>query len=788
MKMGRVIRRYKEHIFSIFFLALGFLVILYTTFELNYIISLDGDNVPQTFALYSFSAKALLNKELPLWNPYLWGGISNIGSTITEAMYPINWFLGLFSYDASSEIVSYKMIISNIIIHLFIYYCGLFFLQKRMGIESMCIRSAIALLSIYSFSFCIYFYNATWYSYLDVVCWFPVIIHLSVLIIEEVETKKSMVWICLLGVLFANEVTIGIGPTMILMAIFTVLLFVYDGFKKKRLKSNIIRISLSGGLGILLSLPLLLIVMTFTKRCARYVDGLNQFISGNDKLPYDTFIAHSAGLDDLKAMFNFLPSVSWMSISAFLLLMAIIGCFVKENGNVSFKNWALGGFIYSVLYCISLFVVDFVYYIPFLNSMREPFMYGIFVNIFATLLVVNLISSLIRKKNNNIYTISDLHDFFTNNFNDYKIMLIILLFIICYNYLPKNISFSKILFLLLFLGCIILYFGGKKNICKFLIMMIVVLNMYSIMPLINSGNISGIESISRVDQINKYNKEAINNTICQQGGKFISYGNSVLPANTGSIIDLKDMVGYFNPTTEIGVNINLHMDFIKKSELLDIKYVLLNQNNEKDLLEWFENAYGSKTELVETVKLYTSYDSLVPENVDIFISDMAGNKGWVVYEVEYYNGNSSYNEIMEWINNNDNDLKKIANVNIDIESGKNLANTFVSCGVGEYNINFIDESYNKKQYSIYSSKPGILVLTEIYDPGWRAYINGRAVDVLNVDYSNIGISIPAGDIELELRYEPREIIMGYIVQLLFILFFAICIFVYVYKLKIKGKK
>ena len=113
MKMGRVIRRYKERIFSIFFLSLGFLVILYTTFELNYIISLDGDNVPQTFALYSFSAKALLNKELPLWNPYLWGGISNIGSTITEAIYPINWFLGLFSYDASSEIVSYKMIISN---------------------------------------------------------------------------------------------------------------------------------------------------------------------------------------------------------------------------------------------------------------------------------------------------------------------------------------------------------------------------------------------------------------------------------------------------------------------------------------------------------------------------------------------------------------------------------------------------------------------------------------------------------------------------------------------------
>ena len=68
--------------------------------KVNWIFSLDGDTAPQTYALYSLVGQTLHEGEIPLWNPNIWGGISNIGSPITEAFYPINWILCYIFYRA----------------------------------------------------------------------------------------------------------------------------------------------------------------------------------------------------------------------------------------------------------------------------------------------------------------------------------------------------------------------------------------------------------------------------------------------------------------------------------------------------------------------------------------------------------------------------------------------------------------------------------------------------------------------------------------------------------------
>ncbi len=59
-----------------------------------------------------------------------------------------------------------------------------------------------------------------------------------------------------------------------------------------------------------------------------------------------------------------------------------------------------------------------------------------------------------------------------------------------------------------------------------------------------------------------------------------------------------------------------------------------------------------------------------------------------------------------------------------------------------------------------SDAPGLLVLSEIYDPGWHAYVDGRPVDVLPADYALRGVPIPAGAHTVELRYEPRSLRIG----------------------------
>ena len=50
--------------------------------------------------------------------------------------------------------------------------------------------------------------------------------------------------------------------------------------------------------------------------------------------------------------------------------------------------------------------------------------------------------------------------------------------------------------------------------------------------------------------------------------------------------------------------------------------------------------------------------------------------------------------------------------------------------------------------------PGLLVLTDFWEKGWRAYVGGRAAPILRTDYALRGVRLPAGPAVVEFRYEP----------------------------------
>ncbi|MGB3307687.1 MAG: YfhO family protein [Thermomicrobiales bacterium] len=56
--------------------------------------------------------------------------------------------------------------------------------------------------------------------------------------------------------------------------------------------------------------------------------------------------------------------------------------------------------------------------------------------------------------------------------------------------------------------------------------------------------------------------------------------------------------------------------------------------------------------------------------------------------------------------------------------------------------------------------PGLLVVSEIYDKGWKAYVDGKRVDLLQTNGALRGVPLPAGEHTVELRYEPVELRAG----------------------------
>jgi hypothetical protein len=60
--------------------------------------------------------------------------------------------------------------------------------------------------------------------------------------------------------------------------------------------------------------------------------------------------------------------------------------------------------------------------------------------------------------------------------------------------------------------------------------------------------------------------------------------------------------------------------------------------------------------------------------------------------------------------------------------------------------------------------PGLLVMREVYADGWRAFIDGREVDVLPTDAVLRGVPISAGTHVIEIRYAPASLRWGLLIS------------------------
>jgi hypothetical protein len=73
---------------------------------------------------------------------------------------------------------------------------------------------------------------------------------------------------------------------------------------------------------------------------------------------------------------------------------------------------------------------------------------------------------------------------------------------------------------------------------------------------------------------------------------------------------------------------------------------------------------------------------------------------------------------------------------------------------------------NRIEVQTKSISPAILVLSENHYPGWRAYVDGKSVEVMRVDYNLRGVAVPAGSHLVKFVYRPKSVLVGLIISLL----------------------
>ena len=71
----------------------------------------------------------------------------------------------------------------------------------------------------------------------------------------------------------------------------------------------------------------------------------------------------------------------------------------------------------------------------------------------------------------------------------------------------------------------------------------------------------------------------------------------------------------------------------------------------------------------------------------------------------------------------------------------------------------------KVQISAITSGDGMLVLSDAYYPGWHAYRDGVECQIYRANYVMRAVSLPKGYHDIEFRYEPLSVILGFAISL-----------------------
>ena len=149
---------------------------------------------------------------------------------------------------------------------------------------------------------------------------------------------------------------------------------------------------------------------------------------------------------------------------------------------------------------------------------------------------------------------------------------------------------------------------------------------------------------------------------------------------------------------------------------------------------------------------------------------------------------------IEWVSSADEEILKLEEVDLKTTVVVNerfraeVNQEFTAKGTAQ--VELISQQPNELIYEISAEEDDLVVFSEMYyQPGWQAYLNGQEVPHFRANYLLRAMNIPAGEHQLEFRFEPQVIKTGSSIALgSTILLALILIGGLVYKLKEEKRK
>ncbi len=125
---------------------------------------------------------------------------------------------------------------------------------------------------------------------------------------------------------------------------------------------------------------------------------------------------------------------------------------------------------------------------------------------------------------------------------------------------------------------------------------------------------------------------------------------------------------------------------------------------------------------------------------------------WLVSSIDYVKDGNAAMKALDSTN-----LKSVAVIENNYRNQVSAAPLFDSSA----SLRMVRNSNDTIVYAFSAAAPQFAVFSEIYyDKGWNAYLDGKPVSYLRVDYALRGMTVPAGKHAIEFRFEPTLYKLG----------------------------
>lgn len=720
--------------------------------NVNYVMGVggvDGDIGDGFYAIVSSNAQYLVNGEFPLWNTTLFSGFTNAGF-LYQMFYPILQILLLVFFDKEAGILSYNIVEAYYIVHFIILSIGLYFLTRQIT-KNKIICFSISALAIFSGSIMTVFH---WFAILSGHTYIPYLIGFFILMSKS-DGKKS--WIYTIGVGISIGLT-GISGTshglLIIILIFSFLYFAYI-WSIRSDKSKVINATLKcltgGFIGIGFCAVQLLPMIEYMSLAFRFGLGtdINTAVS---KLTLSDFTVHSVGIDGLKDIFKSVKG--YFSLGIPLALTTIVGFFTKTETNKYILNFAKFTFIFTLFMSMSVFFNDMVWYIPYLSSMRESYIYVIMFAISSGIIACfGMVSITEYLKNKN------------NIFSDNNTLGLILILTFIFILLPHNFqNLNKTIIILSVLAAILIFLKvkiDKQKILSVLLLICVFINVSSVRASIRGGDYTGSTVSNAISEVSGTYKNWINQVgapTTEDPYRVTQWGNfPVYPKNLFVSMGINDGFGNANPIYKRNFEVYLNFPIDKRSTIQNIKYIMQTTEDSENWL----SQYPGFQEVGALNDMPSDWLNTTQADIRVFENTKRQGGAWMVYNMIPYGDETTISEFAPIAHSPQFTPENMAFVNVDKEPL-----IYESTKGNISNVDITEYKANSMKLKVENDNAGLLVTAEQYYPGWKVYVDGNKATVSEVNYAYRGVWLEPGDHIVEFKFMPPLFVFGLFLALL----------------------